>query len=80
MPEFDLVGWFAMFAPAGTPRPIAEKLNAALREACKTKDFTDYLATSGLGSADIGIDQFTRQVSTEHGKWGRLIKAHNITN
>ena len=78
MNEFDLVGWFSFFLPAGTPRPIAEKLHAALREAYKTKEFGDYLAASGLGYADIGMDQFTRQVNDEYTKWGRLIKSNNI--
>jgi tripartite-type tricarboxylate transporter receptor subunit TctC len=78
MDEFDLVGWFAFFLPAGTPKPIAEKLHAALREAYQTKEFSDYLAAAGLGGADISMDQFTKQVIDEHAKWGRLIKANNI--
>ena len=76
--DFDLVGWFSLFAPAGTPRPVLEKLHAALREAYRSKEFTDYLAASGLGAADVSVDQFTRQVADEHAKWGRLIKGNNI--
>ncbi|NPC58528.1 Bug family tripartite tricarboxylate transporter substrate binding protein [Caenimonas soli] len=76
--DFDLVGWYAFFAPAGTPRPIVEKLNAALRETYKTKDFADYFATAGLGASEVTAEQFTKQVHEEYDKWGRLIKAHNI--
>jgi len=76
--EFELVGWFSLFMPAGTPRPILDKMHAALREAYQSKEFTEYLATSGLGYADLTVDQFTRQVNDEHAKWGRLIKANNI--
>jgi tripartite-type tricarboxylate transporter receptor subunit TctC len=78
MQDFELVGWFAMFAPAGTPRPILDKIHGALRDAYHTKEFGGYLTTSGLGSVDVGIDQFTKQVKDEHAKWGKLIKAHNI--
>jgi tripartite-type tricarboxylate transporter receptor subunit TctC len=78
MNEFDLVGWFSIFMPAGTPKPIAEKMHGALREAYQSKEFTEYLAASGLGFADVGMDQFTRQVNEEYTKWGRLIKANNI--
>ena len=78
MSEFDLVGWFSLFMPAGTPRPIADKMHAALHQAYQTKEFTDYLAASGLGHADLSIDQFTKQVHDEYAKWGRLIKSNNI--
>jgi tripartite-type tricarboxylate transporter receptor subunit TctC len=78
MNEFDLVGWFSLFMPAGTPRPIADKMHAALHQAYQTKEFTDYLAASGLGYADLSIDQFTKQVHDEYTKWGRLVKSNNI--
>jgi tripartite-type tricarboxylate transporter receptor subunit TctC len=78
MSEFDLVGWFAFFMPAGTPKPIVEKVSAAMREAYKTKEFTEYLATVGLGGSDVTVDQFTKQVHDEHAKWGRLIKTNAI--
>jgi tripartite-type tricarboxylate transporter receptor subunit TctC len=78
MNEFDLVGWFSFFMPAGTPKPIAEKMHAALREAYRTKDFADYLVPSGLDPADVSMEQFTKQVKDEYTKWGRLIKANNI--
>ncbi len=78
MNEFDLVGWFAFFVPAKTPRPIVDKLHAALREAYKTKQFTEYLSSAGLSGSDVSVDAFTRQVQDEHAKWGRLIKANNI--
>jgi tripartite-type tricarboxylate transporter receptor subunit TctC len=78
MNEFDLVGWFAFFMPANTPKPIVDKMNAAMRETYKTKAFTEYLSSVGLTGSDVTADQFTRQVQDEHAKWGRLIKAHNI--
>lgn len=76
--DFELVGWFSLFAPGGTPRPVLEKLQAALQDAYRSKDFTDYLAASGLGAGDSTLDGFTKQVADEHAKWGRLIRANNI--
>jgi tripartite-type tricarboxylate transporter receptor subunit TctC len=78
MNEFDLVGWFSIFMPAGTPRPIAQKMHDALAQAYQSKEFTEYLAASGLGYADASMDQFTKQVNDEYTKWGRLIKSNNI--
>ena len=56
--------------PAGAPRPIADKMHTALHRPYKT--------ASGLGYADVSIDQFTKQVHDEYMKWGRLVKSNNI--
>lgn len=78
VPDFELVGWFSIFAPAGTPRPILEKINTALNEAYRTPEFLEYLSTSGMGPGGGDIDRFTRQVQDDYTKWGALIKANQI--
>ncbi|HMN79650.1 MAG TPA: tripartite tricarboxylate transporter substrate binding protein [Burkholderiaceae bacterium] len=76
--DFELVGWFSIFAPAATPRPILDKLNGALNETYQTREYLEYLASSGLTAGGGGIDQFTRQVRDDHAKWGALINANQI--
>jgi len=79
MPEFDLVGWFAMFAPGGTPRPIAEKLHAAIGKGIRSAEFSDYLKSVGLQAGDASLDAFDKQIKIEYVRWGRLIREHRIT-
>ena len=47
-PRLDLPYWQALFAPAGTPRPIIERLNTALREALAQPKVREALARSGI--------------------------------
>jgi tripartite-type tricarboxylate transporter receptor subunit TctC len=80
--KLDIDFWHALFAPAGTPQPIIDKLNAALREALSdakvVKIFTD-------GGMDIyKPDQLTPAAATAMLKseiklWGDVIRANNIT-
>ena len=79
--KLDLDFWHALFAPAGTPRPIVDKINAALRvaltDARVTKTFTD-------GGMDLfPQDQWTPEAAAvllknEIKLWGDVIKANNI--
>ncbi|MGD9944563.1 MAG: Bug family tripartite tricarboxylate transporter substrate binding protein [Burkholderiaceae bacterium] len=78
MPEFDLVGWYSVFAPAGTPRPIAERLHAAIAKATRSAEFGAYLKSVGLQAGNLSLDDFNKQINIEYVKWGRLIRDHQI--
>jgi tripartite-type tricarboxylate transporter receptor subunit TctC len=47
LPDFQMVVWYAMYAPKGTPRPIIDKLSAALQKALQDPDVQERLAQSG---------------------------------
>ena len=47
LPDFQMVVWYAMYAPKGTPRPIIDKLLAALQKALQDLDVQERLAQSG---------------------------------
>ena len=78
MPEFNIVGWYGLFAPAGTPRSIADKLADATRRVMNEPAMQTYLESVGVMTADSGVDAFSRQVKEEHKTWGELISKHNI--
>jgi tripartite-type tricarboxylate transporter receptor subunit TctC len=80
--KLELDFWHALFAPAGTPRPIIDRLNAALRQSLADarvkKTFDD-------GGMDLfPADQYTPEAAAallkrEIQLWGDVIKANNIT-
>jgi tripartite-type tricarboxylate transporter receptor subunit TctC len=76
---YESLSWSGIVAPAGTPRPIIMKLNAAIDRILKTDDVKKRLA--GLGTEAVGgpPEAFTRHIRTESEKWGRLVKTANIT-
>src|SRR3970282_1985580 len=46
-PGFDVDNWYAMFMPAGTPRPIVDKLNSEILKALKASDVLEFMAKEG---------------------------------
>ena len=80
-PEFDLPYWHALFAPAGTPQPIVDKLNAALR-----KSFSDprVLRTFELNGMTVYPESerepaaATKLLAAEVKRLGDVIRANNI--
>jgi tripartite-type tricarboxylate transporter receptor subunit TctC len=77
-PGFEVVGWFAFFVRTETPRPIAEKLNAALSEIIRSQDMTDFLRERGTLPTGIGLAEFAGKVRDERKVWARLIKENDI--
>lgn len=75
---FEVVGWFAFFMRAETPRPIAEKLNAALSEIIRSPDMSDFLRERGTLPTGIGLAEFAGKVRDERKVWARLIKENDI--
>jgi tripartite-type tricarboxylate transporter receptor subunit TctC len=79
LPGFLLDGWFALFAPAGTPQPIVDKLNAAMRKVAKmeiTRQRADQLGMVLKDWDAAHMDKFARDEVTA---WGKVIRDNKIT-
>ncbi len=78
VPGYEVSPWFAVFAPAGTPAPIVQKLNAALLDAMKqpeTRARFDAIGAEPIGSTPA---QLATHLDKEMARWGTLIKDRNI--
>ena len=76
---FKLDGWFALFAPAGTPQPIVDRLNAAMRKIARmdvTKERANQLGMVLKDWTPAEMDAFAR---SEVAAWGKVIRDNNIT-
>jgi tripartite-type tricarboxylate transporter receptor subunit TctC len=78
MRQFDLIGWYSIFAPTGVPQPITEKIYAELNEAVRSSEISDFLRAQAVIPDGTGLDALARQIKDEHAAWGALIKAFNI--
>ncbi len=79
LPGFTLDGWFALFAPAGTPQPIIDKVNAAMRKLAKSdsvKARANQLGTVLKDWSPAEMDEFAKG---EVVAWGQVIRDNNIT-
>lgn len=70
--------WYGLFAPAGTPRPVVERLNAEVRAAMSTREVLDSFAKGGVFPAGMGVDEFTAFVRAETVRWGKLVELAGI--
>ena len=74
LPGFDAVSWFALFAPANTPKPIIDKLQSEVRRILKTPDVTKKLADNGLDPVGGTSEELAAYQKAEIIKWAKVVK------
>jgi tripartite-type tricarboxylate transporter receptor subunit TctC len=74
LPGFDAVSWFALFAPAGTPRPIVDKLQAEVSRMFKTPEVMRRLTELGLDPVAGTPDELASYQRAEIIKWAKVVK------
>ncbi len=75
---FEASGWQGMFVPAGTPRPIIERVSDALLKTLAVPEVRERLVSQGLDVVPSTPAQFTAHVRAEIEKWNRVAKAANL--
>jgi tripartite-type tricarboxylate transporter receptor subunit TctC len=78
-PGFEASGWNAMFAPAGTPREIVEKVNAVVNAYLKGEEGRTQLAKMGITPGSGTPEDLKAHLDRETAKWGAIIKEANIS-
>jgi len=78
LPDFDVVSWYALVAPAGTPPAIVAKVQATVAAALAKSDVRDKLA--GLGAEPVGNTpaEFAAMQRAESARWQKLAREANI--
>ncbi|MGE0748406.1 MAG: Bug family tripartite tricarboxylate transporter substrate binding protein [Rhodospirillales bacterium] len=79
VPDFTAAAWFAMLAPANTPKAVVDRLNAELDAGLRTDAAKARLDQLGMEYTRMTPDELGRFTRAEHDKWGLVIKAENIT-
>ena len=75
VPGFDNSIWFGLLAPAGTPRPIVDQLNAAAIKALKSEDIVSKLMAAGFEPLGSSPDEFAKLIASDLVKWDDAAKA-----
>jgi tripartite-type tricarboxylate transporter receptor subunit TctC len=79
LPGFEAQSWTGMIAPVGTPKPILDKLHAALIKALASPDVREKLAGQGVEVVGGTQAEFADWLAKESLRWGKVIKERNIT-
>ena len=79
VPGYEANNWWGLLAPAGTPRPIVDKLNQAVSAALDAKELRDAFAKEGAEVIKMSPDEFGKYIVAETAKWGDVVKKGHIT-
>ncbi|HEY4143043.1 MAG TPA: tripartite tricarboxylate transporter substrate binding protein [Pseudolabrys sp.] len=75
---FDTGVWFGLFAPAGTPKEIVDKLAKAANDAIAAEDVRAAFAPQGIDPIGGTPDQFAAYVKSEIAKWAKVIEIAGV--
>jgi tripartite-type tricarboxylate transporter receptor subunit TctC len=75
LPGFDATSWHGVFAPAGTPRPIVEKMAAEMKRILELPETKEKLAELGAVASPMTPEDFAKFIDAERTKWAEVVKA-----
>ena len=76
--DYELLNWFGMFAPAGTPEPVMTRLNAVVNEGLRDKKIAELLQIQGIVPRPMSAPEYRAFVTAEAEKFGAIVKQANI--
>jgi tripartite-type tricarboxylate transporter receptor subunit TctC len=71
--------WWGIVAPAGLPKPLADKIYKAVQEALKSPELQAQFAREGAASVEMSSAEFGKYIESEIVKWARVVKEGHIT-
>jgi tripartite-type tricarboxylate transporter receptor subunit TctC len=74
LPGFDVVSWYAIFAPAGTPAAVVEILNRDINDSLRDADVRERMTRIGLDPVGTTPAALEQHVKAEIAKWGKVVR------
>jgi tripartite-type tricarboxylate transporter receptor subunit TctC len=78
VPGYEVISWQGIFAPAGTPKPIVDRLHAEVARILREPEMQERLVKLGMQGAEMSTEQIAAFQKAEVAKWAAVIKAANI--
>jgi tripartite-type tricarboxylate transporter receptor subunit TctC len=75
---YEATAWQGLFAPAGSPRPIVDKIAAEVKRIWGLPEVVTALKNVGAEPAPSTPEEFTEYTKTERAKWGEVVKASGV--
>jgi tripartite-type tricarboxylate transporter receptor subunit TctC len=77
--DYEVMTFYGVVAPAGTPEPIVKLLNATINEALATTDIRDTITKLGSVPSPVSPEEFAQFIGAQVRKWSAVAKAANVT-
>src|SRR5688572_10457063 len=74
VPGYESVIWLGIMAPAGTPKPIVDRLNAEITKAANAPEMKETWAKQGAVAMSMNPEEFGRFMREDIDKWARIVK------
>jgi tripartite-type tricarboxylate transporter receptor subunit TctC len=78
-PGFETESWVAMFAPAGTPKPVIERLHAVLVKNLSDPTIKERFESQGCDLVAGTPEALAQRVRADQAKWGKIVREKNIS-
>ena len=78
LPGFEAVSWYALLAPAGTPKEIIAKVQAEVARVLQMPDIREKLAAQGAEPVGNTPEQLAAQIRTESARYADIVKRASI--
>ena len=78
VPGYEITAWYGLFAPAGTPRPIVDRLAAEVGRISRLPNVQEALRVQGTDGVGNGPEEAARFFRNEVDRWARVVKASNL--
>jgi tripartite-type tricarboxylate transporter receptor subunit TctC len=78
LPGFEAVSWYALMAPAGTPRDVIAKIHADTANVLKLPDVGERLAAMGAEPSGESPAELAARIKAESSRWGEVVRKANI--
>lgn len=75
VPGFEVVGFYGVLAPAGTPKAAVDKLSAAFKAVLESPEIRSRMVTQGADPAFLDSEAFARFLAAEMPRWAQAVKA-----
>jgi tripartite-type tricarboxylate transporter receptor subunit TctC len=77
-PSVNAAPWWGLGGPAGLPRDMVDRMNAAIAQGLKSKDVLERLAALGIEATPTTPEEFEAHMRAEHARWGAVIRSAGI--
>ena len=78
LPGFEASSWFALVAPAGTPKEVVARLNAEAAKILKDPKMVEQFAQRGIRLVGNSAEEFAVFIPRERARWGEIVKASGV--
>jgi tripartite-type tricarboxylate transporter receptor subunit TctC len=78
LPGFESVLHYGLLAPAGTPRPVIDRLNTALRSLVESEEVKQRIQAEGGDPLTSTPEEYAKDIDSEEAKWGTLVRKLNL--